>query len=134
MVVRDEQTIGGRKRVQNYVSGKLFAHWEANPIHRLQVTNHLDYVRAKWIAVFQLTSKQRARYIVPFRPCLCLKHALERHDNIAGLNILELLLQFRLHMSEHKTSDFNRLILSSTKGISGGSRLIIFRLNWNRIV
>src|SRR5664279_471749 len=129
MVVRNERTIGGRKRVQNYVCGKLFAHWEAKPFHRLQVTNHLDYVRAKWIAVFQLTSKRRARYIVPFRPCLCLKHALEHHDHIAGLNFLELLLQVRLHMSEHKTSDFNRLILSSTIGISGGSWLIIFWLN-----
>src|SRR5664279_3650517 len=134
MVVRNEWTIGGRKRVQNYVSGKLFSHSEDKPIHRLQVTNHLDYVRTKLIVVFQLTSKQRARYIVPFHPCLCLKHALERHDHIVGLNILELLLQVRLHMSVHKTADLNRLILSSTKGISGGSRFIILWLNWNRIV
>src|SRR5664279_5009858 len=124
MVVRNERTIGGMKRVQNYVSGKLFAHWEAKPFHRLQVTNHLDYLQTKWIAVFQLTSKQRARYIVPFHPCLCLKHALERHDHIVGLNILELLLQVRLHTSEHKIADLNRLILSSTKDISGGSRFI----------
>ena len=72
--------------------------------------------------------------MIPLCPCLSLEHALERIDHIKCLNILELLLQVRLHVSKHDATDLCRLVMSPTISIFYGDWLFILRFVRNRCV
>ena len=100
----------------------------------MHISDHLDPAQPQWIAVFQLAPEYGSGDIVPLHPSMSLKHALEGNDHIVCLNILELLLQFRLHVSEHEAAYFCRLIPSLTVGGFHGSRLIVSQLIRNWIV
>src|SRR3954469_12330728 len=134
VVFRNELPICIRKRVQNYICSELFANGVSKPLQILHITNHFDHMRTQWITILKIATQQSLRDMIPLSLHLNLEHTFEAFDHIIGLNILELILQVRFHVSKHKTSNICGLILSPTVGIGGSDSHIIIRLMWKWVV
>src|SRR3954465_2926469 len=83
-------------------------------------------MRTQWITILKLATRQSLRGLIPLNLRLSLEHPFEAFDHIVGLNMLELLLQVRFHVSKHKTANIRGLILSPTVGIGGSDSRISF--------
>src|SRR4051812_20805888 len=103
-------------------------------IQSLHVPHHFDDMRAQLITLFQLAIHQGLPNFEPFGPSLNLEHALKTLDHIKNRNIFELLLQLRLHRSQHEAADLSRLILEFLIGIISSSGGIVSRFLWKRFL
>src|SRR3954465_3256700 len=100
----------------------------------MHITNHFDHMQTQWITILKLATNKSLRDLIPLSLSLSLEHTFEAFDHIVGLNILELLLQVRFHVTKHKTANIRGLILSPMVGIGGSDSRILIRLIWKWVV
>ncbi len=98
------------QRLQYHINGKLIIEGSAQSLQALNVTNHLDYMRADRSAFSKLSTKQGLRGIKPVNPRLIFEHATQPHDHIVRVRALILLLQLRVHASKHQALHIHSII------------------------
>src|SRR3954465_15805656 len=91
-------------------------------------------MRTQWITILKLATQQSLRDLISLSLRLSLEHTFEAFDHIVGLNMLELLLQIRFHVSKHKTANIRGLILMLTVGIGGSDSHILIQLIWKWVI